>query len=132
MSLVKFTKMGLLTPVVAAAQAMTNFYYSVALRAAGEWASVPESDRLVIQEGQLQLSFRSTGDAVPWHFVKQIALILYEAATLGLTDLFDAIYVDQGGTVAVTVSMKIADALTSSDGSTQDYREGSVPSVSFP
>ena len=132
LSLLHFSKVGLATPVVAAAKAMEGFYYSVAAKAAGEWQARPLLDRVVIQEGKLQLSFLCTGDTIPWNFVKSIAMMLYEAAALGLTDLFEAIYMDDAGTVAVTVSVKITDALSSSGDSTSDYREGSVPSVSFP
>ena len=132
LSLFHFSKVGLVTPVVAAAKAMEGFYYSVAAKAAGEWQARPFLDRVVIQEGRLQLSFLCTGDTIPWDFVKSTAMRLYEAAALGLTDLFEAVYMDDAGTVAVTVSLKITDALSSSGGSTSDYREGSVPSVSFP
>ena len=130
--MLRFAKAGLVTPVVAAAKAMEGFYYSVATKAAGEWRATPELAQVIIQEGKLQLSFLCTGDTIPWMFVKNTAMRLYEAATMGFTDLFEAIYMDQAGTVAVTVTVRITDALSSSDGSTSDYREGSVPSVSFP
>ena len=127
-----FQKIGLLTPVVSAAKAMEGFYHSVASKAAGEWQATPNLAQVVIQEGRLQLSFLCTGDTIPWNFVKNTALRLYEAATLGFTDLFEAIYMDEAGSVVVTVAVKVTDALSSSGGSTSDYREGSVPSVSFP
>ena len=127
-----FQKIGLLTPVISAAKVMEGFYQSVAAKAAGEWQATPNLAQVVIQEGKLQLSFLCTGDTIPWNFVKNIALKLYEAATLGFTDLFEAIYMDEAGTVVVSVAVKVTDALSSSGGSTSDYREGSVPSVSFP
>ena len=132
LNMLHFQKIGLLTPVVAAAKAMEAFYSSVASKAAGEWQSTPNLAHVVITEGKLQLSFLCTGDKIPWNFVKNTALRLYEAATMGFTDLFEAIYMDEAGRVAVTVSMRVMDALSSSDGSSSDYREGSVPSVTFP
>ena len=132
LNLFHFQKIGLLTPVVSAAKAMEGFYHSVAAKAAGEWQATPTLAQVIIQEGKLQLSFLCTGDTIPWNFVKNTAMRLYEAATLGFTDLFEAIYMDEAGTVVVSVAVKITDALSSSGGSTSDYREGSVPSVSFP
>ena len=133
LNMLKFTQVGVMTPIVAAAQAMQQFYYEVASKAAGEWNLSPELDRVLIQEGRLQLSFVCTGDTIPWKFVKDTAMTLYQAAALGFADLFEAIYMDDAGTIAVTVSVGIVDTVSSSDGSTPDYwREGSVPSVSFP
>lgn len=122
-------------PVVVAAKAMKEFYYKIAAQAAGEWQALPTLAEVIIQEGKLQLSIICTGDTIPWNFVKDIALRLYEAATMGFTDLFEAIYVDGPGTIGVTVTMRVAEEAlsgSSSGGTTSDYREGSVPSVSFP
>lgn len=132
MRMFRFTKVGLLTPVVVAAKALKDFYFSIALKAAGEWQATPMSDSLVIREGQLQLSIFCIGDTIPWSFVKEMGMRLYECANRGFTDLFDAIYVNDAGNIAVTMSMRIMDDSSSSDGSMPDYREGSVPSVTFP
>ena len=129
MKMLSFTKVGLLTPVAVAAKHLEDFYTSIYYKTAGEWQARPESDSLVIQEGSLQLSFYSLGDTIPWSFVTTMVNRLHETAVRGATDLFDVMYADESGNIMVSVSLKIVDHLSSSSGSDQDYREGSVPSI---
>ena len=73
------------------------------------------------------------GDVIPWNFVTDLANLLWECACMGLTDLFEAIYTDEGQSVAVSVALRLVEGDGSSgsgsSGFTADYREGSVPSV---
>ena len=55
---------------------------------------------------------------------------LWECACLGLTDLFDAVFMDDDGQVGVSISLRLSDGSSSSSGT--DFREGSVPSVTSP
>ena len=71
-------------------------------------------DSPVIREGQLQLSIFCIGDTIPWSLVKEMGMRLYECAKRGFADLFDAIYVNDAGNFAVTMSMRIMDDLSSS------------------
>ena len=76
--------------------------------------------------------FSSTGDSIPWDFVKTLAERLWRCASLGFTDTFDAIYMDDLGQVAVSVSLRLTDGSSSSSDSDFQLREGSVPSVTSP
>ena len=124
------TKIGLIAPIASAARALEDFYSSIALQAAGPWQAEPRSENFSIQEGSFQLSFRSTGDTIPWDFVKEMAERLWECACLGLTHLFDAMYIDEVGQVVVSISLRLADESSSSSGGY--YREGSIESVTSP
>ena len=125
-----FTTTGLIAPIASAARALEEFYSSIAINAAGPWQANPRSKSFSIQQGSFQLALRSTGDAIPWDFVKTIAERLWECACLGMTDLFEAMYMDDAGQVAVTVALRLADDGSSS--SDTFYREGSVETVTSP
>lgn len=125
-----YTTVGLITPVASAARALEDFYSSIAIKAGGVWQTEPTTDNFSIEEGNFRLGFSAIGDTIPWSFVKAMAERLWETACLGLTDLFDIIYMDDAGQIAVSVSLRLADGGSSSSGT--DYREGSVPSVTSP
>lgn len=127
MKMLTFTKVGLITPVVSAARALEDFYISIATKAAGDWQSEPQADSFSIQEGGFSLSFSCLGDTIPWSFVKTVAERLWQCACLGMTDMFDAIFMEDSGKIAVSISLRLADGGSSS--SDTQYREGSVPSV---
>lgn len=129
MNMIKYTALSCLTPITSAARALEDFYSSIATRAAGPWQLEPRVTEFSIQEGNFALFFASLGDTIPWNFVKDMADKLWETACLGLTTLFDAMYMDDTGQIAVSVSMRIMDADGSLSSSSSDYREGSVPSV---
>ena len=131
MNMMTFTRVGFITPIVSAARALEDFYSSIAIRAAGAWAEEPVSENFSIQEGNFRLTFSSIGDPIPWNFVKDMAEKLWECACLGMADLFDVMYMDDAGQVAVSISLRLADGASSSSSGT-DFREGSVPSVTSP
>ena len=72
------------------------------------------------------------GDPIPWDFVKTLADRLWHCASLGFTNLFDAIYMDDLGQVAVSISLRLTDGSSSSSDTEFQLREGSVPSVTSP
>ena len=82
------------------------------------------------------LEFKCIGDSIPWSFVKEMADRLWEIACLGATDLFEAVYQDGAGKIAVAVSLKLLEGDSSSASVDSEfsasYREGSVPSVGSP
>ena len=125
-----YTTVGLITPVTSAAKALEEFYSSIAIKAGGAWQTQPQTDNFSIDEGNFRLAFSCMGDTIPWDFVKTIAERLWESACLGLANLFDVIYMDDSGRIAVSVSLRLAEGGSSSSGT--DYREGSVPSVTSP
>lgn len=132
MRMIKFTRAGLITPVVTAAKALEDFYSSIAIRAAGVWQTEPQSDSLSIEDGPFRLTFASIGDTIPWDVVKNMADRLWHCAALGFSDLFDAIYMDDTGQVAVSISLRLTDGSSSSSDTGSQFREGSVPSVISP
>ena len=131
MKMISFKTITLMTPLIGAAQFLEEFYAAVAIKAAGVWSSLPRERTLTINQGLFSLIFTSTGDTIPWSFVKEMADRLWEAACLGAAELFDAMYMDEIGRVAVAISLRLADGSSSSSSDT-DYREGSVPSVGTP
>lgn len=118
---------------------LENLFMSVATQAdpqRGEWAKQVPTNELNIKYGMLRLSFRCIGDTIPWTFVKGFAENLWEAAALGLADLFETVYQDPSGRVAVQISLTLANEAVeavgsgSGSGSDQDFwREGSWDSV---
>ena len=73
--------------------------------------------------------FSSMGDSIPWDVVKMLAERLWYCASLGFTNLFDAVYMDDLGQVALSLSLRLTDASSSSSDTEFQLREGSVPSV---
>ena len=130
MKMLTYTTVGLITPVTSAAKALEEFYSSIAIKAGEAWQTQPETNNFSIDEGNFRLGFSCTGDTIPWDFVKTIAERLWESACMGLANLFDVIYMDDAGRIAVSVSLRLAEGGSSSSGT--DYREGSVPSVTSP
>lgn len=130
MRMISLTYAGLILPVDSAARALEDFYSSIALKAAGVWQSSPPSYNLAIEDGPFRLTFASMGDTIPWDNVKLLADRLWQCASLGLTNTFDAMYMDDAGQIAVSVSLRLIEGSSSSSGT--DFREGSVPSVVSP
>ena len=131
MKMLTFKIVQALSPVVGAAKFLEEFYSSIAVRAGGTWQFRPRQESITITQGPVSLVLSSMGDTIPWDFVKSMAEMLWECACLGAADLFDAIYADEAGRIAVAVSLRLADD-TSGSSSGTDYREGSVPSVGSP
>ena len=132
MKMVTFQTVVAMAPVTNAAKFLESFYTSVAINAAGAWRALPQRETLRIVEGPFALSFTCFGDTIPWSFVKDMADRLWESACLGLSELFDAVYMTETGNIAVAVSMRLLEGDGSSQSSGTDYREGSVPSVGSP
>ncbi len=130
MRMMAFTTTGLIAPIASAARALEDFYSSIAINAAGPWQAEPRSESFSIQQGNFRLAFRSTGDAIPWDFVKTMAERLWESACLGMSNLFEATYMDDAGQVIVSIALRLAEDGSSSSGTY--YREGSVESVTSP
>ena len=130
--MVTFQTVTVLTPITGAAQFLEAFYSKIAVLAAGPWQALPMRESFNLQEGPFQLVFSCMGDTIPWNFVKGMADRLLEVTRLGVAELFDAIYMDDAGKIAVAVSLRFADPTSSGSSSDTDYREGSVPSVGSP
>lgn len=135
---VRFKQMTDIIPVQAAAPILENFFISVATQAdpqLGEWAKMTPTNVLELKHGMFKLRFHSIGDTIPWSFVRDFANKLWETAALGVADLFETVYEDQSGKVAVQISLTIMNEMTeatgSASGSDQDnfYRDGSWDSV---
>lgn len=128
----KFQSLGMILPVTTAARVLEDFYSSIALKAAGDWQALPRRYDINIQEGHFSLTLASIGDAIPWDFVKALANQLWECAALGIAELFDLVYMNDAGNVAVSISLRLLDGEGSSSDSNTNFREGSVPSVGSP
>lgn len=128
-------------PAQAAAGLLEKFFSTVATQAdplKGEWAKMVPTNELEIKHGMFRLSFRAIGDTIPWSFVKDFAGRCWEAAALGVADLFETVYQDETGRVAVQISLTLLDDAAvaigsgSGSGSGSDegfWREGSWESV---
>ena len=132
MKLLTFKTITMITPITGAAKFLEDFFSAVALEAGGAWQSRPRKESLTIAQGPFSLSFTSMGDSIPWDFVKEIAERLWETACMGAAELFDMVYSDEGGRIAVAISLRLADDMSSSSSGTDYNREGSVPSVGTP
>ena len=123
-----------IVPVVKAAPFCMEVFKDLYEQAGQAWKRlVPEKQYFEFHSGNFAVSFNCVGDTIPWQFVQEIADRLWTAAAMGLTELFEAIYIDERNPTnrfAVKVVMSIVDSsLSSSD---DDFREGSVPSVTGP
>ena len=132
MKMFKYTALGSILPIVSAARALEEFYSSIVERAAGPWQLVPQTEFFSIQEGNFSLMFASMGDTIPWDFVKDLAEKLLLSARLGMANMFDVLYMDDTGQIAVNIALRLVDESGSFSSSGSDYREGSVPSVVSP
>ena len=119
-----------IVPVYKAAKFLEEFYAQIALSADGAWSQLPRKHTFFIREGNFELTFDSVGDSIPWDVVKDLAERLWESAVMGLTDLFEAAFSDSTGQIGLRISMTLIDSSLSSEG--DDFREGSVPSVTGP
>lgn len=132
MKMMTYTTVGLITPVISAARALEDFYSSIAIKAAGVWQAEPRTDHFSIEDGPFRLTFSSMGDSIPWDFVQTFAERLWRCASLGLTNVFDAMFMDDLGQAAVSISLRLIDGSSSSSDTVFQMREGSVPSVTSP
>lgn len=128
--MVKFTKFDLITPVAVAARALEDFYAGIAKNAGSVWAPYPWMNQFAVEEGNFRLNFKCVGDTIPWTFVKGVAERLWEAACLGATDIFEAIYMDDTQRIGVRIWLELLD--DSSQGSNGAGREPSPDSVTSP
>ena len=130
LNMLNFESIRPIVPVHKASKFLEEFYAQIALAAGGVWSQRPRKYAFAIREGNFELSFRSLGDSIPWEVVKDLAERMWECAVMGLTDLFEVVYTDADGQIGLKVTMTIIDASLSSEG--DDFREGSVPSVTGP
>ena len=130
LNMLHFESIRPIVPAYKAAKFLEEFYAQVALAAGGAWSQLPRRYAFSIREGNFELSFRSLGDSIPWEVVQDFAERMWECAVLGLTDLFEVVYSDPSGQIGLKVSMTLIDSSLSSAG--DDFREGSVPSVTGP
>ena len=119
-----------IVPIEQAAVVLHEFYSRVASSAAGAWAELPERQYFTITEGQFELKFIAIGQSVAWDAVQEMAENLKNLAITGFTNLFEATFFDETGKIGLKVALTLIDSSSSSEG--QDFREGSVPSVSGP
>lgn len=133
-----FQTLTAMVPVTAPAKFLENFFSSIAIKAdpeRGEWGSLlPRREAFTVVEGSLRLSFSAVGDTIPWDFVKDFADKLWECAVVGVTQLFQTVYMDDTGTVGVQISLTLIDesSVGSGSGSATGYREGSWDSITSP
>ena len=128
-----FSSLKKLRPMLPIAQAslfLHDFYASVALKAGGVWAQLPQEQYWSITEGQFELKFIAIGDTVAWDAVEEMAETLKNLAIRGFTNLFEATFMDASGRRGLKVALTLIDLSSSSEGT--DFREGSVPSVTGP
>ncbi len=110
LQMVYFQKITSMVPVSAAATFLEEFFSAVAQKAepnGGEWSQLPERNSLNVEEGNFRLAFSCLGDAIPWSFVKEIAMRLWQITRLGAADLFEAIYMDGARSIRVQVSLTL-------------------------
>jgi hypothetical protein len=137
---VYFHTLTAMLPITAPAKFLEDFFSSIALKAdpiKGAWGSqLPQRDSLDITQGNFRLRFASIGDTIPWSFVKDFADKLWECAVMGVANLFETAYTNEGATVGVQISLTVLDqssvASGSGSGSGQGYREGSWESITSP
>ncbi len=128
-----FKSVAIILPVTEAARYLEEFYSSIAANAAGAWRTSPQEYSYTMQQGPFTLMFTSMGDTIPWNFVREMAQTLWTCASAGLAELFEVVYIDDAGKIAVAVSLSLLDGDGSSGSAGTDYnREGSVPSVGTP
>lgn len=132
MRMVTFKTVVAMAPFTDAARFLETFYSSIAINAAGAWQALPQRNAFRIFEGPFALSFTCVGDSIPWSFVKDMADRLWECACLGMSQLFEAVFMTDARDIAVAVSLTLMEGDGSSQSSSTDYREGSVPSVGSP
>ena len=130
MNMIQFQSIRPIVPIQKASKFLEEFYAQVAISAAGVWSQLPRRYSFAVREGNFELSFRSVGDAIPWDVIRDLAERLWECACMGATDLFEAIYSDFSGRIGLHISLSLIDSTLSSSG--DDFREGSVPSVTGP
>ena len=135
LQMASFIKMTSIIPINAMARFLEEFFITIANKAdpnGGEWSHLPQRDHFAILEGDFQLSFTCVGDTIPWSFVKEIGLRLWQCAAQGLADLFEVVYTDPAGNIGVKITLSIINAPSGDSNSGGDYREGSVPSITSP
>lgn len=125
-----FKKFQAIVPVEQAAFFLHEFYSRVASSAAGAWAQLPEKQYFTITEGNFELKFIAIGQHVAWDVVQEMAETMKNLAITGFTNLFEATFFDTTGKIGLKVALTLIDSSLSSEG--DDFREGSVPSVSGP
>lgn len=125
-----FVSFTIITPVATAARVLGDFYAEIATLASTVWASTPELSEFAWTQGSFRLNFKCIGDTIPWTFVKNMAEMLWKAACLQATDLFEVIYMDEFQKVGVKVWLEIIQR--SGSDPTNGDREGSPPSITSP
>ena len=96
----KFHVTAIITPVLAAAQFLEDFYDLIALKVeTGFWNSVPPRHSLALTRWNYRLKFFCYAAPVPWEFIQEVAIDMSEWAAKGFTAQYDAVYkaVDQFG-----------------------------------
>ena len=111
------------------AKKLELFYMDIAYNAQHEWAKLPRMNTFYLDNEHLRLSFKSIGDTIPWEVVSDLAARLFECARRGMTDLFEAVYMDDAGSIGLRISLEVVAGSSDESGNT---REGSVPSFISP
>ena len=96
----KFHATAIMTPVLAAAPFLEDFYDMIALKVeTGFWNSVPPRHSLALTRWNYRLKFFCYAAPVPWEFIQEVAIDMSEWAAKGFTAQYDAVYkaVDQFG-----------------------------------
>lgn len=130
------TLLSSMMPIDSASGFLQQFFSTISERAkyGGEWSMLPEKNEFSIEQGNFRLIFTCIGDTIPWSFVSEFALQLWKTAILGVTTLFETVYMDDAGKIGVMITLTLIENSSGSSNSPnyQDYREGSVPSITSP
>ena len=108
----KYTKLGTVVPIMVAAQSLEAFYQAIVTSVYNQWLYTPELDAFSITQGQMELSFLSSGSDIPWDFVAAFARRMAERVVAhGSVDIYDSIWTNPGRTIGIHVALRLKDAV---------------------
>lgn len=107
----KYTKLGTLVPIMVAAQSLGAFYQAIVTSVYNQWLYTPQMDSFLITQGQMELSFLSSGSDIPWDFVAAFAKRMAERVVAqGSVDIYDSIWTNPARTIGIHVAFRLKDA----------------------
>ena len=108
----RYTKLGTVVPIMVAAQSFQAFYQAIVTSVYNQWLYTPQLDSFLITQGQIELSFLSTGSDIPWDFVAAFARRMAERIVAhGAVDIFDSIWTNPGRTIGIHVALRLKDTV---------------------
>lgn len=116
---IKFHHLSMITPVNVAARYLEDFYDLIALKIeTGFWTAQGPLHYVTFERWNIQLSFFSYAEAVPWDFIQNFVIEMSEYAAMGFTSLYDANFEAKKttGSVFVSVTLRLMGMLPNGDG----------------